>query len=381
MGRPMAPATDAIMGSLPAAKVSVGSAVNDTTRTTGGALGVAVLGSLLASGYRGDMDAATSTLPDPARAAAQDSLAGALAVAGRIGGARRRPAARRRRAGVHVRHAHRRARRRASSPSAARSSRSPSCRPARARSPCRRDRAQPDHAAAGPAALGGGGRGDHARDARPARRGRLPRADDGARCASAPAWARRRSTAATPPRRSSCAAAIAHLNADIPLPDDTGSLEGDFVATSPTVLAGAESTGAFTLMPRLLAEVVDDAGAARAVLAHLVEPRRRVVARDRPARHRPRRGARRRRPRPGGRPDRRPDDLPAHRGRRRSLPKLGDPAAVVRDAGRRPQASLTCDAAAGPDAEPAPAGQQLEQLGADELAPPALQRAHAGGSG
>ena len=38
------------------AKASVGSAVNDTTRTIGGALGVAVLGSLLSSGYRGDME-------------------------------------------------------------------------------------------------------------------------------------------------------------------------------------------------------------------------------------------------------------------------------------------------------------------------------------
>ena len=55
-GDAMAPATDAIMGSLPEAKMSVGSAINDTTRVAGGALGVAVLGSLLASGYRGDMD-------------------------------------------------------------------------------------------------------------------------------------------------------------------------------------------------------------------------------------------------------------------------------------------------------------------------------------
>ena len=48
------------MGSLPLAKASVGSAVNDATRTTGGALGVAVLGSLLSSGYRGDMDGAVA---------------------------------------------------------------------------------------------------------------------------------------------------------------------------------------------------------------------------------------------------------------------------------------------------------------------------------
>jgi EmrB/QacA subfamily drug resistance transporter len=73
MGLAMTPATDSIMGSLPLAKASVGSAVNDATRTTGGALGVAILGSVLSSGYRGDMDAV------PAPAAAHDSLAGALA--------------------------------------------------------------------------------------------------------------------------------------------------------------------------------------------------------------------------------------------------------------------------------------------------------------
>jgi Na+/melibiose symporter-like transporter len=51
MANIMAPATDSIMGSLPRAKAGVGSAVNDTTRQMGGALGVAVLGSLLASRY------------------------------------------------------------------------------------------------------------------------------------------------------------------------------------------------------------------------------------------------------------------------------------------------------------------------------------------
>ena len=76
----MAPATDAIMGSLPEAKMSVGSAINDTTRVAGGALGVAVLGSLLASGYRGDMESAVAALPAQAREVAQDSLAGALAL-------------------------------------------------------------------------------------------------------------------------------------------------------------------------------------------------------------------------------------------------------------------------------------------------------------
>jgi EmrB/QacA subfamily drug resistance transporter len=51
MGNVLAPATDSIMGSLPREKAGVGSAMNDTTRQTGGAAGVAVLGSVLASRY------------------------------------------------------------------------------------------------------------------------------------------------------------------------------------------------------------------------------------------------------------------------------------------------------------------------------------------
>src|SRR5262245_26432356 len=41
MGLAVAPATESIMGSLPRDKAGVGSAVNDTTREVGGALGVA----------------------------------------------------------------------------------------------------------------------------------------------------------------------------------------------------------------------------------------------------------------------------------------------------------------------------------------------------
>jgi hypothetical protein len=51
VGLTMAPATESIMGALPRAKAGVGSAVNDTTRQVGGALGVAVVGSVLASTY------------------------------------------------------------------------------------------------------------------------------------------------------------------------------------------------------------------------------------------------------------------------------------------------------------------------------------------
>lgn len=51
MGLVMAPATESVMGSLPIFKAGVGSAVNDTTRQVGGALGVAVIGSVLATTY------------------------------------------------------------------------------------------------------------------------------------------------------------------------------------------------------------------------------------------------------------------------------------------------------------------------------------------
>jgi hypothetical protein len=87
MGLTMAPATDSIMGALPAAKAGVGSAVNDTTRELGGALGVAVLGSVLSSVFGSRMgDVLDGTVPVDAAHVAQDSIGGAVAVAGAIGG-------------------------------------------------------------------------------------------------------------------------------------------------------------------------------------------------------------------------------------------------------------------------------------------------------
>ncbi len=65
MANIMAPATDSIMGSLPRAKAGVGSAVNDTTRQVGGAVGVAVLGSLLASHFTHTMTSRLSGVVPP----------------------------------------------------------------------------------------------------------------------------------------------------------------------------------------------------------------------------------------------------------------------------------------------------------------------------
>lgn len=87
MGAAMAPATESIMGSLPRAKAGVGSAMNDTTRQVGGALGVAILGSVLASSYGASIAPALVGLPPEAAAAAGDSVGGAIGVASQMGDA------------------------------------------------------------------------------------------------------------------------------------------------------------------------------------------------------------------------------------------------------------------------------------------------------
>ena len=83
MGLVIAPLTASIMGSLPLGKAGVGSAVNDTTRELGGALGVAVLGSLLQSTYTGRIGD-VAALPEAVREVASTSLGAALAAAGRL---------------------------------------------------------------------------------------------------------------------------------------------------------------------------------------------------------------------------------------------------------------------------------------------------------
>ena len=58
MGMTMAPATESVMGSLPRSKAGVGSAINDTTRQVGGALGIAIIGSVVSSVYASPASAA-----------------------------------------------------------------------------------------------------------------------------------------------------------------------------------------------------------------------------------------------------------------------------------------------------------------------------------
>jgi EmrB/QacA subfamily drug resistance transporter len=82
MGNVLAPATDSIMGALPKEKAGVGSAMNDTTRQVGGALGVAILGSILSSRFGSEIsDSLGHVLHPAALARAKDSMGEALAVA------------------------------------------------------------------------------------------------------------------------------------------------------------------------------------------------------------------------------------------------------------------------------------------------------------
>jgi Na+/melibiose symporter-like transporter len=87
MGVAMTPATEAIMGALPKEKAGAGSAMNDVLREVGGTLGVAVLGSLLASKYADGMTGATSGLPESSASASTDSVDAAHAVAAQAGDA------------------------------------------------------------------------------------------------------------------------------------------------------------------------------------------------------------------------------------------------------------------------------------------------------
>jgi Na+/melibiose symporter-like transporter len=77
----MGPATESVMGAVPEQKSGVASAMNDVTRQVAGALGTAVIGSLISTLYASRVGDATATLPEQARVAAEDSIGQANAVA------------------------------------------------------------------------------------------------------------------------------------------------------------------------------------------------------------------------------------------------------------------------------------------------------------
>ncbi len=113
MGTVMPSLSTGIMASVPMNKAGVGSAVNDTTREVGGAIGLAVVGSVVTSIYRDHAAPALAGLPAELQEVApaqcrQGVRRGRAAAAGEPAGCRR--AARGRASGVRRRHARRLAR-------------------------------------------------------------------------------------------------------------------------------------------------------------------------------------------------------------------------------------------------------------------------------
>lgn len=82
MGLAMTPSTAAITAALPTAKQGVGSAVNDLARELGGALGIAILGSIMQSAYRANL--ILDGLPQPVAERARSSFGMAAHMGGPI---------------------------------------------------------------------------------------------------------------------------------------------------------------------------------------------------------------------------------------------------------------------------------------------------------
>lgn len=85
IGLSLAPATDTIMGSFPESELGVGGGANDTALELGGSLGIAILGSLLATSYKDKLTGLVGGhLPGAATDTATDSVGGGLAVAQQV---------------------------------------------------------------------------------------------------------------------------------------------------------------------------------------------------------------------------------------------------------------------------------------------------------
>lgn len=85
MALTMTPATTMMMSAVPRNRAGMGSAMNDTTRELGGALGVAVLGSVLGTAYSHKIAESVTQLPAQTQEIAENSLAGALVIAEKLG--------------------------------------------------------------------------------------------------------------------------------------------------------------------------------------------------------------------------------------------------------------------------------------------------------
>ena len=75
MGNVIAPASTVMQNVLPLARAGAGSAVQNTVRQVGGALGVAIIGTVLATRYATQMSSVVETLPDQVPAEAKSAAA------------------------------------------------------------------------------------------------------------------------------------------------------------------------------------------------------------------------------------------------------------------------------------------------------------------
>jgi EmrB/QacA subfamily drug resistance transporter len=82
-GMSLVPATDAVLGALPPDRAAIGSALMQTLRQTGGAVGVAVFGSIASTVYQDEL--VVPPFPAEAQRAAEESVAGAAFVAEALG--------------------------------------------------------------------------------------------------------------------------------------------------------------------------------------------------------------------------------------------------------------------------------------------------------
>ena len=81
VGLVFAPAAEAVMGAVGAAKAGVGSAMNDVTQMLAGALSIAVVGSVMYSIYAARLGDAVASLPAEAGEVARDSIGAAVQLA------------------------------------------------------------------------------------------------------------------------------------------------------------------------------------------------------------------------------------------------------------------------------------------------------------
>ena len=81
VGLVFAPAAEAVMGAVEAAKAGVGSAMNDMTQMLAGALSIAVVGSVMYAIYAARLGDNAASLPAEAREVVRDSIGAAIQLA------------------------------------------------------------------------------------------------------------------------------------------------------------------------------------------------------------------------------------------------------------------------------------------------------------